>query len=653
MSWQLASFVIIGAVLVGGFAWYERSRPTSQVVALVAALAALGVAGRLAFAALPNVVATTDIVIFAGYALGPAPGFAVGALSGLVSNFWLGQGPWTPWQMAGWGLCGFFGATLAARGRQVGRLELAAACGLAGIAYGALLNFSYMATYGGDLSLGRYLALEARAIPFDAAHAIGNMALALVAGPAMIRSLLRFRQRFEWRTATAVSVLAAALVIPLLGPTVARAADAPARASESAAHTSGTGAAASGTGAATSWLVSTQNPDGGWGASPGDSSSIEPTCWAMLALEAAGQNPLDVSSNGKTGLDFMEANLDRLGTSGDFARTILAIEGARLNAHSFGGRNLVAALVKRRRADGSFEGWPGTTAFAVMALRQAGATAGLDPSLSWLASAQNADGGWGDVPGSPSTADGTGAVMEAMPGGAAAQRGLAYLQQVQLPDGGFALGQGGPANSQSTAWAVQGIIAAGGDPGSPGPGGRSAADYLAARQTADGHYRYSASSDQTSIWVTAEVLPALLGEAFPVSAPASHGPAASAPSFNAGQPSTPTETESPSSESEFLESFEESGSSPASPSGYPETPPASTIPTSPAAPSPGHVPPAALPGASDGKPPAGEVEAEPAAEPFTLSEKDPPQPWTPLGVGLGAAGLALGGVLLLGRRFGW
>ena len=96
MSWQLASFLVLGAVLVGGFAWYERSRPPSQIVALVAALAALAVAGRVVVAAIPNVVATTDIVIFSGYALGGAPGFVVGALAGLISNFWLGQGPWTP-----------------------------------------------------------------------------------------------------------------------------------------------------------------------------------------------------------------------------------------------------------------------------------------------------------------------------------------------------------------------------------------------------------------------------------------------------------------------------------------------------------------------------------------------------------------------------
>jgi len=215
MSWQLASFLILGSVLLAGFAWYERSRPPSQVVALVAALAALAIAGRVAFAAFPNVKPTTDIVVFAGYALGPAPGFAVGALTGLVSNFWFGQGPWTPWQMAGWGLCGLLGAALAIGGRNAGRLTLAAACGFAGIAYGVLLNFSLMATYGGELSIQRFGALEARAIPFDAAHALGNVAFALLAGPAMVRMLTRFRRRFQWRLSAPATGIALLLVLVL------------------------------------------------------------------------------------------------------------------------------------------------------------------------------------------------------------------------------------------------------------------------------------------------------------------------------------------------------------------------------------------------------------------------------------------------------
>src|SRR4051794_11736961 len=200
MTWEIAAISVLVLSLIGGFLWYERSRPPSQIVALVAALAAIAVAGRVAFSPIPNVVPTTDITLIAGYALGPAPGFAVGALSGLVSNFWLGQGPWTPWQMAGWGMTGIMGAGLAlATRRRVGRLGLAAFCAFAGFAYGALLDFSLMVTYGGEQSLDRFLALSARGGPFNIAHAAGNAALALVAGPAMIRMLLRYRRRF-WFT---------------------------------------------------------------------------------------------------------------------------------------------------------------------------------------------------------------------------------------------------------------------------------------------------------------------------------------------------------------------------------------------------------------------------------------------------------------------
>src|SRR3954454_5030483 len=189
IPWRVAVFVLLGLVLAGGLAWYERSKPPSRTVALVAALAALAVAGRLAFAPIPNVQATTDIVLIAGYAVGGGPGFAVGALGALVSNLWLGQGPWTPWEMVGWGLVGLGGAGLAAlTGRRLGRLGLAVACALAGLAYGALLDYSVMATSGGPQTLERYLAIAARGIPFNLAHAVGNFVLALAAGPALVRS---------------------------------------------------------------------------------------------------------------------------------------------------------------------------------------------------------------------------------------------------------------------------------------------------------------------------------------------------------------------------------------------------------------------------------------------------------------------------------
>ncbi len=622
MSWQLASFVILAAVLLGGFAWYERSRPPSQVVALVAALAALAIAGRIAFAAFPNVKPTTDIVVFAGYALGPAPGFAVGALAGLVSNFWFGQGPWTPWQMAGWGMCGLMGAGLALGVRNAGRLSLAAVCGLAGIAYGVLLNFSLMATYGGDLSLERFLTLEARAIPFDVAHVAGNIAFALLAGPAMVRMLTRFRQRFQWRTPAVATAILVILLLPSLVPGAAKAA---------------------GTDEAANWLEAAQNTDGGFGSSPSSDSSAALTSWAMLGLEAAGRNPFDVTSaGGKNPIDFLSGHLDEVSSPGDLARTIIAIEGAGADPRSFGGKDLVSALLKRRAANGSYAGWPGTTSFSVIALRTAGADEGLDSTVSWLTKVQNDDGGWGDVPDQPSNADVTGSAMQALPATKGAQAGLSYLRKHQRPNGGFALGAGGGVNAQSTAWAVQGMIAVGADPAKVSDAGSSALDYLTARQAADGHYRYSESSDQTPVWVTGQVLVAVSGDSLPIEPPPRQ-PTPTTVSPSKAAPAPPVGGTSPPEEFESVPPA--SGAPSSGGSGAPTAPPsaAGAIPAS---------PPAQL-GTPEEEGEAGTTQPPATASDPVSASGSSPSPWAPIGVGLAATALAIGLPWWLGRRFAW
>jgi type II secretory pathway pseudopilin PulG len=515
LTWQAVSVVILVAVIAGGFAWYERSRPPSRIVALVAALAALAVAGRLVFAPIPNVLATTDIVLLTGYAVGAGPGFVVGALAALVSNFWLGQGPWTPWQMAGWGLVGIGGAALAAAtGRRLGRAWLAAACGIAGLAYGALLDLSVMVTYGGEQSLDRYLVLSARGLPFNIAHAAGNVAFALVAAPALVRMLLRFRARseFRWRERLATASL---LAVAALGGAALLAAPAAASSASASAEAEAAGAA----GQARSWLQQARNDDGGFATAPGGSSSAAMTGWSMLGLEAAGRNPLDL--RGRTPVAYLRANPGSVHSTGDVERTILALAGAGVGARDFAGRDLVATLRDRRSGNGSFQGQVNLTAFGIFALKASGTPGSeLNRSASWIRRAQNRDGGWGYQPSQPSEPDSTGAALQALDaagsGGDAASDGARYLEKVQRRDGGWALAESGPTNSQSTAWAIQGLLASGRDPASVTEAGDSAFDYLSARQAGDGHYRYSAASDQTPVWVTAQVLVAVSRETFPI-----------------------------------------------------------------------------------------------------------------------------------------
>ena len=163
------------------------------------------------------------------------------------------------------------------------------------------------------------------------------------------------------------------------------------------------------------------------------------------------------------------------------------------------------------------DGQVNLTAFYALAMRAVGADrSSLRRSAAWLRRAQNADGGWGIQPQAPSESDSTGASLQGLVAagdrGKSTSRGVTWLRKAQRSSGGYALGGSGVVNSQSTAWAVQGLAAAGG-------GGKAvdrALGYLGRLRAADGHYRYSPSSDQTPIWVTAQVLLAVERAPFPL-----------------------------------------------------------------------------------------------------------------------------------------
>ena len=500
MSWQAASLLVLSLVIVAGFAWYERDKPPARVLALVATLAALAVVGRLAFAAIPNVKPTTDIVLFAGYALGAVPGFAVGAVTAVVSNVFLSQGPWTPWQMAGWGGVGIAGALIAwlMRGRELNRFALAAACGLAGLAFGAWMDL-YQLTLAARQDPDTYLAISASSLPYNLAHAIGNVVFCLLIGPVFIRALRRYRRRLEvsWRAPAAAST--AALLLVLLLPAVAGAASPADRAER--------------------WLLRAQNEDGGFGGAPAASSSELFSGWSALGLAASGRNPRDVRRPGGRSLTaYLSSSPGSLSDVGKIERTMLVLESAGLSSRDFRGRDLVAALTSRRRSNGSIAGYVSYTAFGVLALRAAGVSAG-SATVSWLASAQNADGGFGLAPASASDSDMTGAVLQALAvvgraRGGAAKQAVAWLRANQNDDGGFGQFKGRSSNAQSTSYAVQGLVAAGAGGSVP----TRALAYLGGLQRSDGSIAYSSSSSQTPVWVTAQALMALERKPLPLGA---------------------------------------------------------------------------------------------------------------------------------------
>jgi energy-coupling factor transport system substrate-specific component len=514
VSWQLAAFAVLFLALAGGLAWYERHRPDARVVALVATLAALAALGRIAFAALPNVKPTTDIVLIAGYALGAGPGFAVGAVAGLTSNFFFGQGPWTPWQMAAWGVTGLIGAGLAGvTRRRAGRWTLAGACTVVGFGFTAFQDVGDWVNFS-DHSLGQLGVYVGQGLGFDAIHAAGCLLFALTFGPALARSIARFAARLEvtWVAPGAIFPLVLALSAGLGSWAVDLAVSPRAAAAASSPQ---------------SYLESAQNSDGGFGPAPGQPSSELYSGWAALGLAAEGVNPQDARHGAASLTSYLAAGVGSLPDPGALERTILAVEASGLSARSFGGRDLVAALEADFRRDGSISEQTNWTSFAVLALRAAGGSA-PGSAVRWLIRQQDHDGGFNySTAGGASDVDDTGAVLEALAGvpgtraGAAVTRAVRYLARQQDRDGGFPAYPGEASNAQSTAWAIQGLLAAGRDPGGlHRHGAPSPLDYLRSLTAPDGHIRYSRSSDQTPVWVTAEAVMALAGKPLPIAAPA-------------------------------------------------------------------------------------------------------------------------------------
>jgi energy-coupling factor transport system substrate-specific component len=190
----LALLLAAATLVVAGASWLEAGPDSARELAVVATLGGVAAAGRVLFAPIPGVQPVTVICVAAGAALGARAGIAVGGVAAFVSNFFLGQGVWTPWQMVGWGACGAAGALLSALIR--GRIPFALVCAVLGLGFSALMDVWTWLSFYPHTWAGLTLALG-RGFWFDVAHAAGNLVIALAAGPELRRMLDRFGRRLR------------------------------------------------------------------------------------------------------------------------------------------------------------------------------------------------------------------------------------------------------------------------------------------------------------------------------------------------------------------------------------------------------------------------------------------------------------------------
>jgi len=201
------------------------------------------------------------------------------------------------------------------------------------------------------------------------------------------------------------------------------------------------------------------------------------------------------------------------GDVGSLERGILV-----LRAYGASARGTARRLVRRRHRDGSFDAQVNHTAFAVLALRAAGRSRRdrvVRAAVRWLGRQGNRDGGFNPFGrGGPSDVDDTAAVVEALVSagrrrGPTVRRAVSFLARHQNRDGAFPLQPGQGSNAQSTAWAVQALVAA-------RHGVRRPLAYLRGLTQRSGAVRYSRTSTQTPVWVTGEALMALARRPLPL-----------------------------------------------------------------------------------------------------------------------------------------
>lgn len=195
------SLLVLLEAMLPFFVSFEDRKPKVRDIVTLAVMCALAVTGRTAFFMLPNFTPVMAIVIIAGVAFGCEGGFITGAMTMFVSNFIMGQGPWTPWQMFAMGLEGFlaglFFAGSSVRTRNMTKLGLCIFGALICIVvYGGIMNPASVIMWQPNVNFSMIMASYVTGFPFDLAQATATViALWLVARP-FLEKLDRVRIKF-------------------------------------------------------------------------------------------------------------------------------------------------------------------------------------------------------------------------------------------------------------------------------------------------------------------------------------------------------------------------------------------------------------------------------------------------------------------------
>jgi hypothetical protein len=305
--------------------------------------------------------------------------------------------------------------------------------------------------------------------------------------------------------------------------------------------------AAADTDAALAYLRTQQNSDGGFGSGFSPDSSLGSTADAVLAMVAVGGDPSSFVQDGSTPTDYLARNAATEAIGGDVAKLILALVALGEDPRTFGDVDSVARLQGMISDDGKIGVDVDTLvghSLAILALKSVQQPI-PDKAVTYISASQQENGAWAwdgtdETPGDTNT---TAFALQALiaagkvPGDDAVAQALAYFASIQNEDGGWPYqnpsAYGTDTDANSTAVTIQAIIATGQDP--------DGADWVAAEgspplaalealQNESGAFAWQAAVPDDNLLATVQAMPAVAGKAFPfvtaaVDEPVETGPA--------------------------------------------------------------------------------------------------------------------------------
>ena len=197
-KYYFISLLIILETMIPFCMVFESKKPKARELIIISVLCAITVAGRAAFFMLPQFKPVVALVIIAGVCFGGETGFLVGVITGFVSNFFFGHGPWTPWQMFSYGIIGFIAGILFKKGLlKRNRISLVVYGFLSTLViYGGIMNPASVIMWQNKITWEMIISSYIVGIPFDLIHALSTTVFLLFISKPMIDKLERIKIKY-------------------------------------------------------------------------------------------------------------------------------------------------------------------------------------------------------------------------------------------------------------------------------------------------------------------------------------------------------------------------------------------------------------------------------------------------------------------------